>query len=181
MHNLFQACYLISDYERKYLDNWLGNIRVALMSHIDFFKLQAKNLFRDYKTQTTVDGLYTYSPKYFDIESIFCDYHDFFDTDGWDEGNLTLMKIQHFFSYMLGFKKWADLVNASEAELELAKLLFDNQHKIHREDWETYVASTELDNNTIFDAEDRVEIFKHVFAHVDGHHSTFCDYRLKSS
>lgn len=150
------------------------------MNHVDFFKLQAKYLFRDYKTQTTVDGLYTYSPKYFDIDEIFCAYHGFFDADGWDEGNLTLMKIQHLFAYMLGFNKWANLANASDTELELAKLLFDNQHKIHREEWEMYIVGVERDNSTTFDAEDRVEIFKHVFANVDGHRSHFSDYRLKS-
>lgn len=150
------------------------------MSHIDFFKLQAKNLFRDYKTQATVDGLYTYSPKYFDIDAIFCAYHGFFDTDGWDEGNLTLMKIQHLFANMFGFNKWPDLLNASKADLELAKLLFDNQHKIHREEWEIYIACAERDKNTIFDAEDRVVIFQNVFANVDGHRSDFGDYRLKS-
>ena len=88
------------------------------------------------------------------------------------------MKIQHLFAYMLGFGKWADLVNARQAELELAKLLFDNQHKIHREDWEMYIARVERDNQTICDAENRVEIFKHVFANVEGHHSPFSDYRL---
>ena len=60
------------------------------MTHIEYFKLQAKNLFRDYKTQTSyidyVDGnsYYKYDPKYFDVDSIFSDYHGFFD-EGWDE------------------------------------------------------------------------------------------------
>ena len=58
------------------------------MTHIEYFKLQAKNLFRDYKTQTSyidyVDGnsYYKYDPKYFDVDSIFLDYHGFFD-EGW--------------------------------------------------------------------------------------------------
>lgn len=148
------------------------------MKTIDFFKLQAKNLFRDYKTQTQVNGNYTYTPKFFDIESIFSSYHGFFDIDGWDEGNLTLMKIQHLFAYMLGFEKWADLVNASEAELELTKLLFDNQDKISVEDWEDYIVGAESDNNTTFDTEARIGIFEHVFANVEGHHNPFGDYRL---
>lgn len=152
------------------------------MSNIDFFKLQAKNLFRDYKTQTIVDGNYTYSPKFFDIESIFFSYHGFFDNDGWDEGNLTLMKIQHLFAYMYSFDKWADLVNASEAELELTKLLFDNQHKISFEDWGDYIAGAELDNNTTFDIEAKIGIFKHVFANVvGGHHNPFGDWRLNKN
>jgi hypothetical protein len=97
------------------------------MTHIEYFKLQAKNLFRDYKTQTSyideVDGYsyYTYTPKYFDIDSIFLEYN----LDEEDEENLTLMKAQHLFSLMLGFEKWADILKASEARLELARLLWD--------------------------------------------------------
>ena len=147
------------------------------MTHIEFFKLQAKNLFRDYKTQTSyiddVDGnsYYTYNPKYFDIERIFLDY-------GSDEENFKLMKAQHLFALMLGFEKWADLLKASDAELELAKLLWDNQHKIHLEDWRMYVAGAEFDNKKTFDTEVRIKIFKNVFANVDGHSSPFGDYRL---
>jgi hypothetical protein len=147
------------------------------MTHIEFFKLQAKNLFRDYKTQTScidnVDGnsYYTYDPKYFDIERIFLDYD-------WDEENFSLMKAQHLIALMLGFEKWADLLKASDAELELAKLLFDCQDKIDLEDWRMYIAGAEFDNNRTFNTEDRIEIFKSVFANVDGHSSPFGDYRL---
>jgi len=148
------------------------------MNHIDYFKLQAKNLFRDYKTQKLVDGNYTYTPKYFDIESIFSSYHGFFDTDGWDEGNLTLMQIQHLFAYMYGYEKWADLAKASNAELELTKLLFDHQDKISVEDWEIYIAGAESDNNTTFDTETKIGIFEQVFANVEGHYNPFGDWRL---
>lgn len=170
------------DYERKYLDNKLGQHKDYIMKPIEYFKLQAKNLFRDYKTQTSYndadgDSYYDYNPKYFDIDTIFMEYHGFFD-EGWDEGNLSLMKVQHLFAYMLGFEKWADLVNATEAELELAKLLWDNQHKIHLEDWKMYIAGVEFNNKTTCSTEDRVEIFKMVFANVEGHHSPFSDYRL---
>ena len=64
------------------------------MSPVDFFKLQAKNLLKDYKTQTSyidpVDGFtyFTYSPDYFDIDRIFLEYD-------WDEENFSLMKAQH--------------------------------------------------------------------------------------
>ena len=148
------------------------------MNYVDYFKLQAKNLFRDYKTQTSyidkVNGAsrYTYSPKYFDIESIF------FDFEWEDQENFSLMKAQHLVAVMLGFRKWMDLLKASKAELELAKLLFDHQDKIHVEDWRMYIAGVERDNKTTFDTENRVEIFKHVFANVEGHHSPFGDYRL---
>lgn len=150
------------------------------MTPVDYFKLQAKNLFKDYKTQTSyidkVDGhsYYTYAPKYFDIERIFLEYD-------WDEEDFSLMKAQHLFALMLGFEKWADILKASDAELELAKLLWDNQHKIHLEDWDMYISGAEFDNNTTFDTEARIEIFKQVFVNVDGHHSPFGDYRINKN
>jgi hypothetical protein len=147
------------------------------MTHIEFFKLQAKNLFRDYKTQTSYiddsDGksYYSYNPKYFDIEGIFLDFD-------WDEENFSLMNAQHLFALMLGFEKWADLLKASETELELARLLFDYQDKIDLEDWRMYIAGAEFDNKTTFDTGERIEIFKNIFANVDGHSNPFGDYRL---
>ncbi|PZP83718.1 MAG: hypothetical protein DI582_10490 [Azospirillum brasilense] len=145
------------------------------MNHIDYFKRQAKNLFKDYKTQFVDESgsvsIYGYKPKYFDINGIFMDY-------GWNEENLTLMKIQHIFAVLVGFESWAELINSSEAELELAKLLFDNQHKISLDGWQMYIAGEERDNNTTFDTKSRIEIFKAAFANVEGHHNTFGDYRL---
>lgn len=147
------------------------------MKHIDYFKLQAKNLFKDYKTQTTyidkVNGssYYTYTPKYFDIERIFLEFD-------WDEEDFSLMKAQHLFALLINFKSWEDLVNASEARLELAKLLFDHQEKIDLEDWEIYIADAESKNKMAFNVEDRIEIFTNVFANVNGHYSSFGDYRL---
>jgi len=148
------------------------------MSHIAYFKLQAKNLHKDYKTRTLqADPLegsssYKYAPKYFDIESILFDYKC-------DEDDFSLMKAQHLIACMIGFYKWTELLKASEAELELAKLLFDNQDKIHIEDWRMYIVGVERDNNTTFDAESRLEIFKHVFLGKEGFESSFSDYRLK--
>lgn len=49
------------------------------MNTIDFFRLQAKNLYKDFKTQTsvfdeTINGyLYEYEPKYFDIDWLVLD------------------------------------------------------------------------------------------------------------
>ncbi|MDE3015918.1 MAG: hypothetical protein KGI29_03245 [Pseudomonadota bacterium] len=148
------------------------------MNHIDYFKLQAKNLFRDYKTQTSYidersgNSRYNYAPKFFDIGSIF------FDLEWEDEENLSLMKIQHIFAKLLGFEKWADLRNASEPELELARLRFENQHKISAEDWEMYMAGVERDHKTTYDTEGRLEIFKLVFANAEHPHSYAYDYRL---
>jgi len=147
------------------------------MKPIEYFKLQAKNLFRDYKTkyvsQVYEDGgkLYDYKPHYFDLNGIVVDYDI-------DEENFTLMKAQHIIAYLVGFRKWIDLIKASEVELELAKLLFDNQHKISIDDWDIYMEITERDNQTTFNAEDRLEIFKQVFVNVEGHDNPFGDYRL---
>lgn len=127
------------------------------MSHIEFFKLQAKNLLKDYQTKTlSSEGLYEYSPKYFNIDELVCAYDI-------DEDNFSLMKAQHIIAIMVGFKKWTDLSKASDAELELAKLLLDNRDEIPFEEWEMYIITAERDNKTTFDPETRLGIFKHVF------------------
>ena len=148
------------------------------MKPVEYLKLQAKNLFKDYKTQTSyideVDGhsYYRYDPTYFDIDNIFLEFD-------WDEEDFSLMKAQHLIALIVGFEKWTDLLKASDAELELAKLLFDNQDKIHLEDWRMYIADTEVMNQRTFDPESRLEIFKQAFVDVEGHRSPFADYRLK--
>lgn len=148
------------------------------MTPIDYFKLQAKNLIRDYKTQRPLydeNGrlvYYEYSPTYYDIDRIFneCDF---------DEDNFSLMKAQHFFAYMVGFNSWSELINASKSEIELAKLCWDNQDKIGLDDWYSYISMAEEMNNCFFEAEERIEIFKQVFVEQDGHHNPFGDYRIK--
>ncbi|MET3125464.1 hypothetical protein ABID42_000552 [Arcicella rosea] len=150
------------------------------MKPIDYFKLQAKNLHKDYKTQTSSFDtalsryLYKYSPKYFDIDRLIID-------DEIDENNFTLMKAQHIIAQWVGFSKWTEMLKASDIELELAKLLFDNMHKVSVEEWDDYIFNVELDNNITFDLEGKLEIFKQVFAYVDGHQSFYTDYRLNSS
>jgi hypothetical protein len=147
------------------------------MTHTDFFKLQAKNLFKDYQTKKkspeAAIGDYEYDPKYFDIEGIIL----YFDID---EEDFSLMKAQHIIANMVGFSKWAELVKAAVPELELAKLIFDNQDRVSLEDWKMYIIGTERDNNTTFDPETRLEIFKLVF--LDEGYERLCvsdDFRLK--
>jgi hypothetical protein len=148
------------------------------MTPIDFFKLQAKNLFKDYKTKTpyvdNVEGhtYYNYDPEFYDIDRILLEYD-------YDKETFSLMNAQHIIALMVGFRKWTDLLKASEVELELAKLLLDNQHKISIDDWEMYIDGAEHDNNKTFDTEARLEIFKEVFVKVEGHHNPFGDYRFK--
>ncbi len=147
------------------------------MDPISYFKLQAKNLFRDYKTQyvseVDEDGckFYDYRPHYFDVNGIVVD----FDIS---EENFTLMKAQHIIAYMVGFKKWTDMLKASPVKLELAKLLFAHQHKVSLDDWYIFMDGTEELNNKAFDDEQWLEIFKEVFVNSDEHHSDSGGYLL---
>ena len=131
------------------------------MNTIDYFKLQAKNLLRDFKTKTPVLDktatafLYEYTPKYFDIEMIISD----FDID---EENFSLMNAQHVIAKIANFDKWSDLVKVSTAELELAKLLYDHQNKIDLVGWKFYLADAQSMNEIELDSEIQVHIFKQV-------------------
>jgi len=146
------------------------------MEHIAYFKLQAKNLLKDYKTRffDEKEQLYDYHPKYFDINGIFCD----FDLPDYkDDFKFTLMNAQHIIAQLAGFRKWNDLEKANSTELELAHLLFDNAHKISIDEWNMYISRTEFNNKTTFDAQTRLEIFKQVFLSADKHRSDFLPYR----
>ena len=79
------------------------------MDKIAYFRLQAKNLMRDFRTQTLdEEGLTRYSPKFFnDIDDILLSYNV-------DEENFTLMEAQHLIASLAGFDKWAELLRASE-------------------------------------------------------------------
>lgn len=164
--NLYNARFIIyKDYERIISDNELRQYRKDdyIMTHIEYFKMQAKNLFKDWKTRTTytdVDGStrYQYNGKNFDVSSIFFDFEGIYD-----ENDLTLMKAQHIIACMAGFSKWAELLKSSDAKLELERLLLDNRDKISREDWEMYINSIECDNDISIDVESQVELFKRVF------------------
>jgi len=131
------------------------------MNTIDYFKLQAKNLHKDFKTKIPVsDGeetafLYEYSPKYFDIEMIIAD----FDID---EDNFSLMNAQHVIAKIANFDKWATLLKTPPIELELAKLLFDHQNKIDLLGWQFYIAHAQSMNAHEFDIETQVGIFEQV-------------------
>jgi hypothetical protein len=131
------------------------------MHAIDYFRLQAKNLHRDFKTQTplvdktTSDYHYAYSPKYFQVYDIILDF-------GVDEENFTLMNAQHIIANIAGFDKWNTLIKASLHELELAKLLFEHQDKIDLASWNFYIADAQSMNEHELDAKTQIEIFKQV-------------------
>lgn len=131
------------------------------MDTIDYFKLQAKNLHRDFKTQAPIvdktigDFRYEYSPKYFQIYDIISD----FDID---EKKFSLMNAQHVIANIAGFDKWGTLIKLTESELELAKLLFEHQDKIDLISWNLYIAESQSMNEYELDAETQVDIFKQV-------------------
>lgn len=135
------------------------------MEDIEFFKLQAKNLYRDYKTKyfDKDEGFYRYNPKYFeDIYEILYEWKA--------EENLTLMKAQHIIAQMIGCKNWSDLIHSNQYKLKLLRLIFENQDNYFvdgrqdnlpflLEDWRMY----ERQNCKDFDDETKLEIFKIIF------------------
>ena len=130
-----------------------------IMTTIEYFKLQAKNLFRDWKTKVPIKEkiagkeiiIYEYSPKYFDIDQIVCD----FDLD---EDNFTLMQAQHVIAILAGFDSWADLLKSSEAKLEIGKILLDNRDKIMPDDWWQFIGASEDLSSTIFSDETKLAL-----------------------
>ena len=138
----------------------LGGI---LMDKIAYFRLQAKNLMRDFRTQTLdEEGLTRYSPKFFnDIDDILLSYNV-------DEENFTLMEAQHLIANLAGFDKWAELLRASDDALELGKLLLDKRGERLLasftsslvDDWKMYLHGNRLEH---LSDKDKLVIFKAVF------------------
>lgn len=147
------------------------------MEHVEYFKLQSKNLLRDYKTRifNKAEEFSDYQPKYFDIGRILFDFNL---PDYKKDFKFTLMNAQHIIAQLAGFTKWNDLQNAKSDELELAHLLFDNAHKISAEEWSAYLANAESMNNCRFNSKEKLEIFKQVFLSADKHRSDFIPYRF---
>jgi hypothetical protein len=146
------------------------------MEHIEYFKLQAKNLLKDYKTRffNEKEELYGYHAKYFDINRIF---GDFDIPDSKEDFSFTLMNAQHVIAQLAGFANWYGLIKASPARLELSHLLFDNAHKINIEEWEMYVQRAESMNHAVFNDEEKLGIYKQVFLNDDKHRSDFIPYK----
>ncbi len=133
------------------------------MEKIAYFKLQAKNLMRDFRTQQlSPDGIYYYTPQFFeDIDDLILSFNI-------DEEHFSLMKAQHLIAYLAGFDKWADLLQANDDALELGKLLFDNRNRYFaalREDWDMYLRQNGLENAS---DESKLDIFKAIFLKIIG-------------
>lgn len=156
------ADYPKKEYERKTFRIGCFGIKDYVMNCIDFFKLQAKNLHRDFKTKMSLpvgqgySRQYDYKPKYFDVELVIQDFK-------LDHEKLTLMKAQHAMARMTGFNKWTSLIRASESELKVAKILFENQDVIDKRMWQDYIAQTERMNQSKIDSETELTICEQVF------------------
>ena len=130
------------------------------MTNIEFFKQQSKNFMKDYKTRAfnEAEGFYEYNPRYFqDIDDLLYDF-------GFkDDETFTLMNAQHIIAQLSGFYKWNDLIQASEAALEIGKLLLTNRKHDQWfnivDDWQIY----ESQNLQDLDDEAKLEVFKVVF------------------
>ena len=126
------------------------------MATIDFFKQQSKNFMKDYKTRVfnETEGFYEYNPRYFqDIDELLYDF-------GFkDDEAFTLMNAQHIIAQLSGFYKWNELIQASEAALEIGKLLITQRESLIVEDWQTYESRYLQD----FDDGAKLEVFKKVF------------------
>ena len=139
------------------------------MATIEFFKQQSKNFMKDYKTRAfnEAEGFYEYSPRYFqDIDELL--YNFGFK----DDEAFTLMNAQHIIARLSGFYKWNELIQASEAALEIGKLLLTNREAYQKKqgiftnmveslivaDWKEYESQHLQD----FDDEAKLEVFKMV-------------------
>ena len=113
------------------------------MDRIDFFKRESKKLLKDWKTQTKGPVSYIYASKFYDIDDLFS-YYGFSDKDRQD---IKLARAQQFIARMAGFKKWTELIAASEKELIYAEMLLrniKNSNDIYG--WESFKALYEIDS-----------------------------------
>ncbi len=132
------------------------------MKPIEYLKLQAKNLHKDFKTQTSLSDpklrrkVYDYDPKFFKIDLLVNDFNI-------KEENFKLGNAQHVIAKLCGLEKWTDLLNASPAKIELSVLLFTNMDRLEVRDWDQYVLDIETENNVKLDDDFKLQIFKEGF------------------
>ena len=123
------------------------------MTNIEYFKLQAKNLLKDYQTRyLSEDGeIYEYEPKFFDIVGIFLEYGIMDDDKNFE---FKLGNAQHLIAQMAGFASWKELITAPEADqLKAHESL---ERSIHNE----YGCTGFISHNFTLDGRDVIE-FSH--------------------
>lgn len=132
------------------------------MTPIEYLKLQAKNLHKDFKTQTSSfdpklrRNVYEYDPKFFKIDLLILDFNI-------NEESFKLGNAQHVIAKLCGLNKWTDLLSASPSKLELSILLYTNMDRLEVRDWDKYVSDIESANNIKLDDEFKLQIFKEGF------------------
>ncbi|HVW98734.1 MAG TPA: hypothetical protein VHA56_22390 [Mucilaginibacter sp.] len=143
---------------------------------IEYLKLQAKNLHKDFKTQTSSfdpklrRNVYGYDPRFFKIDLLVNDFNI-------NEENFKLGNAQHVIAKLCGLEKWSDLLKASPAKVELSILLYTNMDKHEVRDWDQYVLDIETENNVKLDDEFKLQTFKEGF--LDWQQDVYYeDYRL---
>ncbi|MDN3586074.1 hypothetical protein QWY86_05310 [Pedobacter aquatilis] len=132
------------------------------MTPIEYLKLQAKNLHKDFKTQTSSfdhklrRNVYQYDPKFFKIDLLIDDLNI-------NEEKFKLGNAQHVIAKLCGLEKWTDLLKASPAKVELSVLLYTNMDKCEVRDWDQYLTNIETENNAKLDDDFKVQIFNEGF------------------
>lgn len=146
------------------------------MTPIEYLKLQAKNLHKDFKTQTSSfdpklrRNVYEYDPRFFKIDLLVDDFNI-------NEENFKLGNAQHVIAKLCGLEKWTDLSKASPAKIELSILLYTNMDRVEVRDWDEYVSRIETENKVKLDDEFKLQIFTEVF--IEGEQDIYYDgYRL---
>jgi hypothetical protein len=136
------------------------------MSNLEFFKKQSKNFLKDWKSQTKIvetDGnvYFRYSPKFFDIE----DWFSYFELSAKDEQDVKLSRAQHYIAKIAGFRKWTDLIAASEKELIYAEIKLRNfKNSMNLIQWEYIEKDYELAD---LDIDSKIEYAKQFFKSVN--------------
>ena len=136
------------------------------MSNLEFFKKQSKNFLKDWKSQTKIvvtDGnvYFRYSPKFFDIK----DWFSYFELSAKDEQDVKLSRAQHYIAKIAGFKKWTDLIAASEKELIYAEIKLRNfKNSMDLIQWDYIEKDYELAD---LDIDSKIEYAKQFFKGVN--------------
>jgi len=146
------------------------------MTPIEYLKLQAKNLHKDFKTQTSSfdpklrRNVFEYDPKFFKIDLLVDDFNI-------NEENFKLGNAHHVIAKLCGLEKWSDFSKASPAKIELSFLLYDNMDRVSVRDWVEYISRIETENKVKLDDDFKLQIFTEVF--LEGEQDIhYDDYRL---
>lgn len=107
------------------------------MNNISYYKLQAKNLFRDIKLEFEQDDEeYVVASKFFDVNAIATDFDVEFK-------NFSLMKAQHLIAKMTGFNSWEELINAPEDVATQRKSILEAYQLIRKKVYKIDLSSYE--------------------------------------